>query len=1174
MTYASLCNRTYARSRGLPGFGLWITASLLFLLASVAWGQSIGNFLAISPKSLPFGAVGSGYTAQLTANGSNSYQWSVTQGSLPPGLALGPASGTISGTATAGGSYPFVITVVDQKSQQRATAGYTVGILNIANSSPLPSGNTSNFYTVTFNAADGPPGTYTWAIDTLPPGLQLNSNVLSGNPGQTGTFSFNVTVTVTQPAGAAASQNLTTTKAFTLTIGTGLTIDTPSPLPAGDVGVPYAAGLHVLSAVPPFAWSVDTGLPGGLSIVFDSGTIQGTPTAAGTSQFNVTVQDRTQASTTKPFALTINPALTITTAALGSGVTGSSYAQLIGVSGGTPPYAFSMTNGPPGLAIDPKSGLISGTPTSGQTYQVTVTVSDGARNASTGLPASTSKTLPLTITSAARQVTVLPGNLSFTGFAGGDSPPPQAIVALPVGVSSAVFRVVLDAGQDGSAAPAWLTVTPNGGNTPGRLVVRVDQGSMAAGTYGGRVRVFDSSNNATDVPVTLTLASAAPQLDAAPRDLHFAARVQAPGTLEQTIVVRNSGGGGTLNFTTSVLGGSSWISSVTPGSGQTAHNAPVFVRVRVNTQGLRVGSYHDVIRLSSGGGNIDVLVSLFVAASGPIIGVDITGLTFHEQQGVAARSQEVHVLNLGDPGTTVNWTVDMPNGGNLVSIGAPGGTATPASPGRLTLTPNANGVGQPPGGYYELIRISAAGALNSPQYVVVVIDQGSSSAPDPSPTGLFFSAAAGGAAPAQQVEINASSSSPFQAATSTAGGGNWLSASPASGNGGPISVSVNTAGLAPGIYLGEVDISISGNVVSVSITLVVRPASTVATLADEPAAGCTASKLAITPTGLVNNFAVPAKWPAALIVQLNDDCGAGVTNGSVVASFSNGDPPLSLRGDGQNGTYSATWQAGTVTPRMVVTLQATAGTLQPASAQLTGGVSANQAPVLAKGGTVNAFYRTSGALAPGTVAEVYGTGLASGTVSTGAPPLPTQSNGTFVLAGGYSAPLFYLSDGQLDVQIPSDLSPTQQYMIVVSSGGALTLPDQIDLVTLQPGISAFADGHIIAQHVDGTLIDAAHPAKPGEAIVTYGLAMGPTNPSVPSGAPSPGVPPLAVMSVQPIVTVDGQTAEVLFAGLTPTYAGLYQINFRVPGGARTGDLTMVVTQNGVASNATKLPVSQ
>jgi uncharacterized protein (TIGR03437 family) len=745
---------------------------------------------------------------------------------------------------------------------------------------------------------------------------------------------------------------------------------------------------------------------------------------------------------------------------------------------------------------------------------------------------------------------------------------------LPVGVSTAGFHVVIDGGQDGSAQPAWLFATPISGNTPARLVIRVDQGSMPVGNYSGRIRVLDTSNNPTDVVVALSLTSVAARLDVVPRDLHFAARIQAPGTLEQIIVVRNGGGGGPLNFTTSVVGPSPWIAGVTPSAGQTAHNMPVFLRVRVNTQGLAVGSYHDVIRLASAGGNVDVLVSLFVANSGSILGVDITGVTFHGQQGDGySHAQTVRVLNLGDPGTMVNWAADMLNGEGLVSIGPGSGTATPISPGTLTLTPNASSLGV--GGHYELIRISAPGSLNSPQYVVVVVDEASGSAqalPDAAPAGLFFTAAAGGTAPAQQVNINASSTSPFQAATSTADGANWLSVSPASGNAGPITVSVNTAGLAPGIYSGEVDISISGNVVAVVVTFVVRPVGTIAAMsADAQAAGCTPSKVALTQTGLVNNFTVPAKWPAALVVQLNDDCGAAVTNGSVVASFSNGDPPLSLRGDGQSATYSTTWQAGTVTPRMVVTLQAAAGTLQPASAQLTGAISQNQAPVLGKGGTVNAFYRTAGALAPGTDAEMYGTGLASGTVFTGAPPLPIQSSGTFVLVGGLSAPLIYLSDGQLDVQIPSELAPTQQYAILVSSNGALTLPDQIDVVPAVPGVANFGDGRIIAQHgLDYSLVDASHPAKPGEFLIIYLVGMGATNPSVASGAPSPVAP----VTNPPKVTVDGQTAAVPYAGLSPGAAGLYQINFQVPATARSGDLPVVVTQNGVASNANTLPVSQ
>jgi uncharacterized protein (TIGR03437 family) len=58
------------------------------------------------------------------------------------------------------------------------------------------------------------------------------------------------------------------------------------------------------------------------------------------------------------------------------------------------------------------------------------------------------------------------------------------------------------------------------------------------------------------------------------------------------------------------------------------------------------------------------------------------------------------------------------------------------------------------------------------------------------------------------------------------------------------------------------------------------------------------------------------------------------------------------------------------------------------------------------------------------------------------------------------------------------------------------------------------------------------------------------------------------------VTLDGADATVQFAGLTPGLVGLYQINFQVPRQARTGELTLIVSQNGASSNATRLPVSK
>jgi uncharacterized protein (TIGR03437 family) len=138
------------------------------------------------------------------------------------------------------------------------------------------------------------------------------------------------------------------------------------------------------------------------------------------------------------------------------------------------------------------------------------------------------------------------------------------------------------------------------------------------------------------------------------------------------------------------------------------------------------------------------------------------------------------------------------------------------------------------------------------------------------------------------------------------------------------------------------------------------------------------------------------------------------------------------------------------------------------------------------------------------------------------------------------------------------------------------LPDQLDLVPLQPAVDSFADGRLIAQHADATatLVDATHPAIPGEVLVMYLLGMGPTNPVIASGAPAPSTEPLARVTTQPEVTVDGQPADVLFAGLTPTFSGLYQVNFIVPANVQSGAVSVVVSQTGVLANTTKLPVSR
>jgi uncharacterized protein (TIGR03437 family) len=110
--------------------------------------------------------------------------------------------------------------------------------------------------------------------------------------------------------------------------------------------------------------------------------------------------------------------------------------------------------------------------------------------------------------------------------------------------------------------------------------------------------------------------------------------------------------------------------------------------------------------------------------------------------------------------------------------------------------------------------------------------------------------------------------------------------------------------------------------------------------------------------------------------------------------------------------------------------------------------------------------------------------------------------------------------------------------------------------------------------VGNRLVDSANPAKAGDVVVVYCTGLGATNPAVRSGEAAP-TPPAALAKVTtPVsVTVGGQPAVVQYAGLTPGYAGLYQVNVQVPSGITPGSsVPLVLSQDGVPSNTVTLAV--
>ena len=112
-------------------------------------------------------------------------------------------------------------------------------------------------------------------------------------------------------------------------------------------------------------------------------------------------------------------------------------------------------------------------------------------------------------------------------------------------------------------------------------------------------------------------------------------------------------------------------------------------------------------------------------------------------------------------------------------------------------------------------------------------------------------------------------------------------------------------------------------------------------------------------------------------------------------------------------------------------------------------------------------------------------------------------------------------------------------------------------------LSADGTGPAAAQHnSDSSAVTSSHRAAPGEIIRLYATGLGAVQPPVESGAAPEGLS-TAVGTVT--VTIGGRPAGVVFAGLAPNFAGVYQINASVPDGVPAGDAAVVISVDGTPS---------
>jgi uncharacterized protein (TIGR03437 family) len=204
-------------------------------------------------------------------------------------------------------------------------------------------------------------------------------------------------------------------------------------------------------------------------------------------------------------------------------------------------------------------------------------------------------------------------------------------------------------------------------------------------------------------------------------------------------------------------------------------------------------------------------------------------------------------------------------------------------------------------------------------------------------------------------------------------------------------------------------------------------------------------------------------------------------------------------------------------------------------------------------GVVNAatYAPFTAQLSPGELITLFGSGMApAGTLATASAPFPNTLAGVGVTINNTPAPVYVVTPTQISCLVPYSLDPTQTSIaqVQVSNNGTLSNVVTEYLGATSPGVftnsqNGLGPGAIL--HANFTPVNASSPATAGETVLIYVTGLGAVAPAVPAGAPAPSNPLSKTVNTT-YVYVDGLQADVLYSGLAPGFAGLYQLNVTIP----------------------------
>ena len=245
-----------------------------------------------------------------------------------------------------------------------------------------------------------------------------------------------------------------------------------------------------------------------------------------------------------------------------------------------------------------------------------------------------------------------------------------------------------------------------------------------------------------------------------------------------------------------------------------------------------------------------------------------------------------------------------------------------------------------------------------------------------------------------------------------------------------------------------------------------------------------------------------------------------------------------------------------------------------------------QTPSVQQGSVLNAASYTIGQpVTPGALIAIFGTELSSGLLQASSVPLSTSLGDVSVTFNDVPAALLFASSGQINAQLPWNVLPagvtSGNANMVVRRGSASSALVPVPVAAFSPGIFAVAGStQAIAINADGSLAApagsipgiATAPTRAGNVLIILATGLGAVDNPVGNGEAG-GPTTLRTCTTTPTVLIGGAAAQVLFAGLTPQFPGVYQINLIVQAGVATGNaVSLVVQTGGVMSNQTTIAV--